>query len=181
LRRLAEIVMPGTVLSTIDVESDQYLALEWIAYDDPRTELISNLQELQERFSLVVLFHSTTKRNSWINNARWLSGEHHCDWEMIRYDQENKVVEVALIENGLNGILATELGNLGRLQSGMFTADANLRGTIPSELGRTALTSLQLSANDLGGNLPSELGDLENLQFLDVSNNYLIEGIPSEI
>jgi hypothetical protein len=182
LGRLAEIVMPGTDLSTIEVESDQYLALEWIGYDDPRTEPISNSQELKERFSLVVLFHSTKGKSSWINNARWLSGEHHCNWEMITCDQENnRVVEVDLSENGLNGILATELGNLSRLQSGLFTANANLRGTIPSELGRTALTSLLLSGNDLGGNLPSELGDLENLQFLDVSNNYLIQGIPSEI
>jgi Leucine-rich repeat (LRR) protein len=177
---LAEIVIPGTDLSSLDLESDQYLALEWIGYDDPRTEPISKSQELQERFSLVVLFHSTIG-SSWTNNARWLSGEHHCDWEMIRCDQEDRIVEVDLSENGLNGTLATELGNLSRLQSGMFTANANLRGTIPSELGRTALTSLRLSANDLGGNLPSELGDLENLQILDVSNNYLIEGIPSEI
>lgn len=179
LGNLAELVMPGTDLSTIDMESNQYVALEWIGYNDPRTEPIFDVQELQERFSLVVLYYSTTGK-SWNDNGLWLSGEHHCDWDMIKCNQEDKVIEVDIRANGLNGELATELGNLIQLRNCHF-ADNALRGTIPSELGRTALTTLRLSGNEFAGNIPSELGNLEDLRSLDVSDNFLNKGIPSEI
>eukprot|EP00980_Cylindrotheca_fusiformis_P011331 scaffold2619_cov129-Cylindrotheca_fusiformis.AAC.9 len=179
LGALIDVVMPGTPLSDLDTDSYQYLALEWIGFSDPRTQPIFDSKELQERFSLVVLYYSTSGRR-WNDNSLWLSGEHHCDWHSIKCDEGKKVIEIDLSRNGLNGKLATELGNLKGLQHCLFNEN-DLRGTIPSELGQTALTTLQLSENDLGGEIPSELGDLEDLQSLDVSINYLADGIPSEI
>ena len=50
-----------------------------------------------------------------------------------------------------------------------------LKASIKSEeLGDlTNLTDLDLSGNDLNGDIPEDLGDLTNLSYLDVSNNNL--------
>jgi len=58
----------------------------------------------------------------------------------------------------------------------------NLDGTIPSELGDLSnLEFLDLEANRLSGTIPSELGDLSNLQRLDLDANSLSGTLPSEL
>ncbi len=58
----------------------------------------------------------------------------------------------------------------------------NLSGKIPSTLGRlTKLRWLNLSINQLSGEIPSELGGLMNLQELYLSNTQLSGKIPSTI
>jgi len=58
----------------------------------------------------------------------------------------------------------------------------NLDGTLPSELGDLSnLQFLDLEANRLSGTLPSELGDLSNLQRLDLDANSLSGTFPSEL
>ena len=57
----------------------------------------------------------------------------------------------------------------------------SLTGTIPTELGNlTSLTFLDLSRNSLTGSIPSELGDLESLTILDLGLNSLSGTIPTE-
>ena len=54
-----------------------------------------------------------------------------------------------------------------------------MTGEIPSELGNLAnLQWLHLSNNQLTGEIPSELGNLANLQWLSLSNNQLEGCIP---
>ena len=65
---------------------------------------------------------------------------------------------------------------------GLHLSANQLSGSIPSELGDLAnLQELDLSANQLSGSIPSELGDLANLQELDLSANQLSGSIPSEL
>ena len=55
-----------------------------------------------------------------------------------------------------------------------------LTGPIPAALGDlTNLESLDLSNNDLTGPIPAALGDLTNLESLDLSNNELTGPIPA--
>jgi len=58
----------------------------------------------------------------------------------------------------------------------------SLRGSLPSELGQlTNLQVLDFYNNQLTGTIPSELGQLVNLQALDLSFNQLTGTIPSEL
>ena len=57
-----------------------------------------------------------------------------------------------------------------------------LSGSIPSELGNLAnLERLTLYDNQLSGSIPSELGNLANLQALGLHDNQLSGSIPSEL
>jgi hypothetical protein len=64
--------------------------------------------------------------------------------------------------------------------TGLFLS--GLSGSIPSEIGNlTNLESLYLNNNQLTGLIPSEIGNLTNLTSLNLSNNQLTGSIPSEI
>ncbi|MGC1375359.1 MAG: Ig-like domain-containing protein, partial [Anaerolineales bacterium] len=57
-----------------------------------------------------------------------------------------------------------------------------LTGSIPPELGSlTNLTLLDFSRNDLSGSIPTKLGSLTNLTYLDLSQNSLSGPIPPEL
>ena len=60
--------------------------------------------------------------------------------------------------------------------------DNQLRGDLPPELGQLSnLEWLQLSVNQLSGDLPPELGQLSNLEDLSLTGNQLSGGIPAEL
>ena len=62
------------------------------------------------------------------------------------------------------------------------TEPSELSGTIPSELGNlTNLEGLALWGNELSGTIPSELGNLTNLEGLSLSDNELSGTIPPEL
>jgi Leucine-rich repeat (LRR) protein len=57
-----------------------------------------------------------------------------------------------------------------------------LSGSIPSELGNLAdLQSLSFQSNQLSGGIPSQLGNLANLQYLHLGGNQLSGSIPSQL
>ena len=61
-------------------------------------------------------------------------------------------------------------------------SENGLRGTLPSELGNlTNLEVLRLSENQLTGTISSELGNLTNLESLDLFENRFSGSIPSEL
>lgn len=74
--------------------------------------------------------------------------------------------------------LTCTAGHISRIDLPMF----QLRGIIPPELGDLSeLEYLDLRSNMLSGTLPRELGRLEHLQYLDVSSNQLVGPLPPEL
>ena len=96
-------------------------------------------------------------------------------------DSGKSVSSLFFWENGLNGTIPSELGNLSNLTY-LNLGSNSLTGTIPSELGNlTKLTQILLFSNSLTGGIPAELGNLANLTSLNLSNNSLSGSIPSEL
>ena len=59
LGKFAEILLPGNGLSLLDQTSSQYLALQWIAEEDPKGLPGNETIELVERFSLASFYFAT--------------------------------------------------------------------------------------------------------------------------
>ena len=66
--------------------------------------------------------------------------------------------------------------------TGLYLFNNQLTGAIPSELGNLAnLETLELRWNQLTGEIPSELGSLSNLQRLELHGNQLTGQIPPQL
>ncbi|MBO1348908.1 MAG: VCBS repeat-containing protein [Hormoscilla sp. GUM202] len=93
----------------------------------------------------------------------------------------NRVIELILNDNELDGTIPKELGNLENLRS-LHLYRNRLDGSIPTELGDLHnLKYLYVSSNQLDGSIPTELGDLHNLIGLDLAYNQLDGSIPTEL
>jgi len=95
------------------------------------------------------------------------------------YDESTRSID--LVNLSLNGTVPTELGLLTALT--MLNLPANqLTGTLPTELGMlTELNFLILAVNQLNATIPSELGSLTALTVLELSSNRFSGSIPSEL
>eukprot|EP00980_Cylindrotheca_fusiformis_P007446 scaffold1537_cov108-Cylindrotheca_fusiformis.AAC.5 len=90
--------------------------------------------------------------------------------------------------NYLNDTLSAEVTKLSSLTvlsigpSLLALAQNNLNGTIPTQLGEmTNLQSLRLQQNSLDGTIPTELGLLVNMEYLFFASNELTGLVPSEL
>lgn len=157
--------------------------------------------------ALEVLYNSTNG-NNWINNTGWLQDCDPCGiasgtpWFGI-VCQNDRVTELDLSSNDLNGTLPSEigdfsnltvlnlrfnllngsipntLGNLSNLITLKLEGNQQINGTIPITLENlTALEELNLFNNQLSGSIPAELGSLTNLKKLWLQSNQLSGSIP---
>ena len=77
-----------------------------------------------------------------------------------------------------HGVLTDSEGRV----TGLFLADNHLRGAIPPEMGNlTNLESLDLNVNQLSGSIPPELDSLANLRMLNLGYNQLSGTILSSL
>ena len=90
-----------------------------------------------DSLALVDLYKSTNGPN-WRYSNNWLTAAPVPEWSGV-YVSGNRVEEIMLSNDKLNGALPASLGNL------------------------TKLSYLDLSQNQLSGSIPAELGNLANL------------------
>ena len=132
-----------------------------------------------DRAALIALYNATDGPN-WTNNDNWLSDEPLGEWYGVETDTV-RVIGLVLSENGLNGEIPAELGQLSDLDWLDLYAN-QLSGNIPPELGRLSrLLVLDLGDNDLSGEIPAELGQLSALEHLPLFSNNLTGAIPAEL
>ncbi len=122
--------------------------------------------------------------SEWINADSWLTDAPLGQWYGVRAEARANgevVTALALADNGMNGTIPAELGDLVSLTSLRLEHNA-LAGPIPLELGNLpSLEWLYLHHNDLTGPVPPELGNLASLEYLALSTNALSGSIPPEL
>ncbi|CAM8897819.1 unnamed protein product [Rhodiola kirilowii] len=91
--------------------------------------------------------------------SSWNESSHFCQWQgVVCGNTHQRVISLMLDSQGLIGSLPPSIGNL------------------------TFLKRINLAYNKLGGTIPKEMGSLPRLQYLNLSDNYLISGhIPVEL
>lgn len=167
-----------------DPNSPQSRAQQWLLEDIQQgtREQFSYAQ----RFSLAVFYYATNG-DSWYSNTFWLDHfSNECNW----FQNKNACPyglgyysQLALIEHQLSGSIPPEF--FWGL-SGMTWLDVsrnNIGGPIPSEIGiMSGLSVLSLDQNPIGGQLPSEFGKLMLMETLHLSGIENLSGtIPSQI
>ena len=133
-----------------------------------------------EEGALIALYQATDGDN-WVSNQNWLSNRPIGTWHGVITDENDRVVELDLSENDLNGTIPSELGYLTYLEV-LYLSENQLSGTIPSALGILSnLIELSLWSNELTGIIPPELGKLANLEMMYLGDNELSGTIPTEL
>jgi len=83
--------------------------------------------------------------------------------------EDSNLIEVDVSYNNLRGALPSEIGKLTKLKR--LNASHNQMTGLPAEIGRLqALEELDISSNQITG-LPLELKNLTQLKVLDISGN----------
>jgi len=104
---------------------------------------------------------------------------HYSSW--IRSGEDNRLFELRLDSEALNGQIPLSIGNLDSLK--ILRMESNhLTGIIPETIGNlTVLQEIKLNTNNLTGNIPTTIGRLKNLELLWLNNNNLSGAIPDSI
>ena len=135
---------------------------------------IGDLLEVN-KVALIALYNATNGGN-WINNDNWCSDKPITEWYGIRLNGSDFILDLS--HNNLLGILPNEIGNLTMFKE-IYLHGNNLQGTIPPSIGNLANLELLIITGVFSGALPSEIGNLSKLGHLHVEG--LIGNIPNEI
>ena len=103
------------------------------------------------------------------------------DGAWIRSAEDNRLFELKLKSEELNGQIPLSIGNLDSLKI-LHMNTNQLTGIIPETIGNlTALQEIKLNSNHLTDNIPTSIGSLKRLELLWLNNNYLSGAIPNSI
>ena len=130
---------------------------------------------------ILEMLHDATGGRDWIDARNWLTDAPLAEWRGVEVDDQGRVVELRLWDNGLAGPIPPEFGELAHLEY-LRLSDNGLTGAIPPEFaGLSGLAYLALDGNALSGPIPPELGGLPALEELRVENNDLSGPLPPEL
>ena len=115
-----------------------------------------------DRAALVAL-HEATGGAGWRNRTNWLSDAPIGDWHGVVTDDDGRVSELWLGDNGLTGTLPSEIGHLSHLRRVRFWDNA-VTGPIPGTFWSLPLEHVSLFRNPVTGSLPLTVGELVDSQ-----------------
>ncbi|KAK4483006.1 hypothetical protein RD792_010182 [Penstemon davidsonii] len=95
---------------------------------------------------------------------------------------ENEVLNIRLVDMGLRGEFPLGLSGCSSL-TGLDLSSNNISGNIPNNISKLVgqLTSLDLSNNKLSGEIPEDIANCTYLNILKLDNNRLTGQIPYQI
>lgn len=169
----------STLAAVEDVTSPQHAAYEWLLLDviHNSTQHQPILHRLEQRFALATLYHATGG-HQWHHQGGLNDGNNDFQAWMSEKDECAWWSDVGIEEGATSNTICDADGHLTRL---VLSAN-NLAGSLPPQIGwLTALQQLDLTANALTGTLPWTLGKLTALQKLEVRHNRLQGSLPSEL
>jgi hypothetical protein len=186
---------PESEPSLQDPESAQSKAFTWVTQDPNYWDY--GVFTIVQRWTLAVLYYSTngpTWKTELLpkvyaeGKSPWLSYSDECLWESsnegnqgIVCDSENNYFAIHLREIGVTGSLPPELGLLSDHLRLIFFNGNELTGTLPSELGQlTNLQKINFQYNNLSGSLSTEFGRWTDLSIIAAGNNAFTGTIPTE-
>ncbi|PIA59356.1 hypothetical protein AQUCO_00400326v1 [Aquilegia coerulea] len=149
------------------------LGLENNMFNGSIPSSIGNIKNLQG------LFLNGNKLTGSVNVVEILTGKLE---KMIGERKLTQLSELSLSTNRLEGSIPLSFGGYLNLQS-LNLSRNNLSNTIPKQIFSIHSLSilLDLSHNSFTGSLPSEVGQLKSLGYIDVSGNRLSGEIPSTL
>ena len=151
--------------------------------DDPQYSINSN-QGSQTRIANNINNKVTTaSRNgneSKLTEKRWLSPINECNWFGVRCTNDDAISSLNLVHNGLVGTLIPEIAALGDLET-LDLSYNDLKGELPSSWGApmSKLRYLSLSHNAFEGSIPNAwFYALTTLETFNVGHNKLSGTLP---
>ena len=133
-----------------------------------------------DRASLVALYEAANG-DGWTNARNWASDRPLSEWFGVEADADGRVTRLVLHDNGLEGRIPSEIGDLSRLTD-LHLNEGALTGPIPPEVGKLAeLRTLALWRNDLTGAIPPEIGALSQLLQMWLPFNSLTGPLPPQL
>jgi len=120
---------------------------------------------------------------SWHTDKPLVDPSDACRWKRLKCDSNNNVVALTLNHGNISGTIPLELTNgLMNLTRLYFYSNNFLVGNLPSELGKLEqLEEIFVHKTNLEGTIPSELGRLTLLNQLLLDNTRLCGTMPEEI
>jgi len=92
----------------------------------------------------------------------------------------SELTQINLVQNQLIGGIPATISNLSQLQY-LALGRNQLTGSIPTEIGSLSnLIELNLGNNQLSGTIPQTIGNISNLHNLNLGNNQITGAIPQE-
>ena len=124
--------------------------------------------------------YEATLGAQWSDATNWASGD-PCEWAGVDC-VDSEVTSFVRANKQLNGTLPSSIALLTSLHSFEANFNAGVSGTLPSEFGQLALSSLKLQNTGLSGFLPTQLGMIGGLAVdIDLSGNRFSGVVPTEI
>ncbi|KAJ4718911.1 putative Receptor protein kinase [Melia azedarach] len=121
-------------------------------------------------------------KSGWWGNQIASNNSDHCNWDGVTCNTAGSISQIHLTGNRLKGELNKFNFSCFRNLESLILSHNNLCGSIPSQMGALSkLRYLEISQNHLSGVIPPGLGRLSNLEVLNLNGNSLTGGIPSTI
>jgi hypothetical protein len=175
---------PDSVIRMLDdFNSPQAAAFEWLQLNTIRAMQPDRI--ILQRFALATLYYSTSG-DQWRRNDGWLTEENECLWYtrslLSPCNSLGEYTHLNLPSNSLAGSLPGELALLAPSLQTISVATNSLIGGIPTAIGQLSkLEFLDLAANAITESIPSELGQLSNLLLFSLYETRVTGQVPAEL